>query len=309
MAVYVTLCQGLGRSALETAIQAEKDTLKRETAGDVYDIANALQEALPGEEDAISPILPDMIGEAVTLRVLEKLDQGKQSETVVRAFQQARTPVAASVIRTAQDYSLEGSATPLLWLDRLAQEGAVDRGVLIDIANQLPQNTLVLRERAAAIYATIVARAKQLVTAEKNEFTSGLLGTALNNLAVCLSSVGRREEALKVAEEAVKIRRQLAAERPDAFLPDLARPLNNLANRLSDLGRREEALKVAEEAVETLSPYFLGHPSAFAQWMATMVQNYLLYVEPVRQEPKTDLLSPIIEALNTLQREQEGEEP
>ena len=305
MAAYVTLCQGLTRTALETAIQEEKDALKRETAGDAYDIAKALQVALPGEEDAVSPILPDMIGEAVMLRVLEKLDQGKQLETVVRAFQQARTPVAASVIRTAQDYSLEGNATPLTWLDRLAQEGAVDLGVLLDIANQLPLNTLVLRERAAEIYAAIVAMARQLVAAEKNEVTQGLLATSLNNLAGFLSNLGRREEALKVAEEAVEIRRQLAAERPDAFLPNLATSLNNLAGFLSDLGRREEALKVAEEAVETLSPYFLGYPSAFAQWMATMLRTYVRLAQDLNREPNTDLLLPLVEALNALQGEKE----
>ena len=37
-----------------------------------------------------------------------------------------------------------------------------------------------------------------------------------------LSSLGRREEALDAAEEALAIYRALAAERPDAFRPDLA---------------------------------------------------------------------------------------
>jgi|SRR5450755_937787 hypothetical protein len=36
-----------------------------------------------------------------------------------------------------------------------------------------------------------------------------------------LSGLGRREDALTAIEEAVKIRRGLAAARPDAFLPDL----------------------------------------------------------------------------------------
>ena len=38
-----------------------------------------------------------------------------------------------------------------------------------------------------------------------------------------LSDLGRREEALKAAEEAVGPYRALAEARPDAFIPDLAR--------------------------------------------------------------------------------------
>ncbi len=45
---------------------------------------------------------------------------------------------------------------------------------------------------------------------------------SLNNLANTLSDLGRREEALAAAEEAVGLYRELAAARPDAFRPDLA---------------------------------------------------------------------------------------
>ena len=49
-----------------------------------------------------------------------------------------------------------------------------------------------------------------------------------------LSDLGRREAALKAAEEAVGLSRELAEARPDAFTPDLAGSLHNLANMLSD---------------------------------------------------------------------------
>ena len=45
---------------------------------------------------------------------------------------------------------------------------------------------------------------------------------SLNNLAVRLADLGRREEALAAIEEAADIHRELAAARPDAFRPDLA---------------------------------------------------------------------------------------
>jgi tetratricopeptide (TPR) repeat protein len=72
---------------------------------------------------------------------------------------------------------------------------------------------------------------------------------SLNNLGTGLSGLGRREEAVAAAQEAVDIRRRLAAARPDAFLPDLAMSLNNLGARLSGLGRRDEAVAAAQEAV------------------------------------------------------------
>ena len=42
-----------------------------------------------------------------------------------------------------------------------------------------------------------------------------------------LSELGRRENALAAARLAIEIYRRLAADRPDAFLPDLALSLNN----------------------------------------------------------------------------------
>ena len=91
---------------------------------------------------------------------------------------------------------------------------------------------------------------------------------SLNNLATMLSELGRREEALTQAEEAVRLYRQLAAARPDAFLPNLAMSLNNLANRLSDLGRREEALAQAEEAVRLRRQLAAARPDAFLPALA-----------------------------------------
>ena len=50
---------------------------------------------------------------------------------------------------------------------------------------------------------------------------------ALNNLGTSYSEVGRRQDALAPAEEAVQLRRAQAAGNP-AYLPNLAMALNNL---------------------------------------------------------------------------------
>jgi len=67
-----------------------------------------------------------------------------------------------------------------------------------------------------------------------------------------LSELGRREEALAAATEAVTIRRDLARARPEAFTPYLAMSLNNLAHILAALGQYEEAMAAVQEAKDLL---------------------------------------------------------
>jgi tetratricopeptide (TPR) repeat protein len=73
---------------------------------------------------------------------------------------------------------------------------------------------------------------------------------SLNTLANILRELGQREAALQAAQEAADIRRELAAQRPDTFQPDLAASLNTLATMCSELGQREAALRPAQEAVD-----------------------------------------------------------
>ena len=64
-------------------------------------------------------------------------------------------------------------------------------------------------------------------------------------------------------EEATGIYRELAADRPDAFTPDLATSLNNLSIWLAGLGRREGALAAIEEAVTIRRELAAARPDAF----------------------------------------------
>ena len=308
LAAYVTLCQGLDRATLERVIEEEKLAEKRPSAGDPPDIAAALQAALVNEHGTIQPIQPDMIGEALVLRVLHPHPQDHQNAVVLRAFGMAGGRVAATVIRTAQDYAFAGDETPLAWLDHLAQAGAVNLSILMEIADQLPLNTLVLRERAVAILSTIVTQARQLIAdGNDTDGTRSLLATSLNNVANHLSELGQREAALAAAQEAVQLYRPLAAARPDAFQPALASSLNNVATFFSELGQREAALAAAQEAVSLLAPFFLALPQAFADWMVVAARNYREYAEQLNQQPDADLLLPIIEKLNALQSQTGGE--
>jgi len=81
--------------------------------------------------------------------------------------------------------------------------------------------------------------------------------SALRRLAVI---GGLAVVAAAAIEEAVTIRRELAAARPDAFRPDLAMSLNNLS---ADLGRREDALAAIEEAVTIRRELAARWPDAY----------------------------------------------
>ncbi|KAF7968777.1 hypothetical protein HWV62_29324 [Athelia sp. TMB] len=83
----------------------------------------------------------------------------------------------------------------------------------------------------------------------------------------------RHKDALVASQEAVGLRRALAAERPEAFSADLAESLNNLSNRLSDHGRHEEALAAIQEAVGLRRALAAERPEAFNAVLADSLNN------------------------------------
>ncbi|MFN7804691.1 MAG: tetratricopeptide repeat protein, partial [Planctomycetaceae bacterium] len=128
-----------------------------------------------------------------------------------------------------------------------------------------------------------------------------------NNLGNRLSELGRREAALAAAEEAVRIRRTLAAERPDAFLPDLAASLNNVSVMLSELGRREAALAASREAVQYFLTLTRQVPHAFQQQLLIATPQLFETLEALGREPKSEPI--VLEVIAFLQSQQGPERP
>jgi tetratricopeptide (TPR) repeat protein len=121
-----------------------------------------------------------------------------------------------------------------------------------------------------------------------------------------LSELGLREEALAAAKESADIRRKLAADRPDAFLPELARSLGVLCTCYTGLGQHERAKEAIEEALRKLSPFFLRLPEAFGPLMEPLVGDYLRSVKACGERPDMDLLEPVLTELEKLGREGRG---
>ncbi len=87
------------------------------------------------------------------------------------------------------------------------------------------------------------------------------------------SELGQREAVLSSTLEEVERYRDQAAERPEAFLPDLASRLNDLGTMQSALGQQEAALSSTLEAVEHYRMLAAARPDAFLPNLAMSLNN------------------------------------
>jgi hypothetical protein len=115
------------------------------------------------------------------------------------------------------------------------------------------------------------------------------------------NGTGARAEALSTAREAVKIRRELAANQPSAYLPDLAASLNNLASILSEQGDASslaEALITAREAVQIRRDLANKQPSAYLPDLAMSLNNLATFLsEQGDASSRAEALSTACEAV------------
>jgi Tetratricopeptide repeat len=271
LAVGVTLVGGLSRDDLAQVIAEEGQACGFTDA--MPEVEHTLIDVLSSEQpNQIAPIIPDLVGEAAVIRVIGALAPKKQAEAIKRWHMRAPSLAVSGIIRIIQDYATNDNHVALQWFDTIVA-GTNDPIAFMGIADQMPEKTVVLGERAAQIYAAIVAILQSTLGTPGDQSTASVLARSLNNLANRLSELGQREQALERAQEAVQLYRELAATRPDAFRPDLARSLNNLAAMLSELGQREQALERAQEAVDIRRELAATRPDAFRPDLAASLNN------------------------------------
>lgn len=112
------------------------------------------------------------------------------------------------------------------------------------------------RERAAGAVAEAVeldrARGRRALASPAADAAAADLAFSLHHSAQILGDLGRRDEALAAATEAVGIRRRLADPGVQASAIPLALSLRLRSELLSALGEMQDALSAAQEAVATL---------------------------------------------------------
>ena len=278
IAALATLVQGASAEAARALAVEEARAVHLSV--DLEAVVGALGEALPASEagKAIGPILPDIVGEAALLAVF-----GDGGEAVIggvaaapRIAAAARTSLkaaSATLVRAAQDFAGAGRLEPVAWLDALAESPDIDLGALMEIANALPNETSALREPAVRLFEKILKNSVELQKNSPEADLRPMVSSTLNNLGIRLRALGRHEDAVKAAEESVAIRSRLAAERPDAYLPDLAKSLNNLGACYGALGRHEDALKAVEEGRDIYCRLAAARPNAFLPDLAGTLNN------------------------------------
>jgi tetratricopeptide (TPR) repeat protein len=149
-------------------------------------------------------------------------------------------------------------------LTGLAQH-KVDPTTLAPLEPYLPKQTTAFRE-----FNVLITGAALQQTPPEDRIERARL---LNNLGYRLSKLGRREDALADAQEALTVYRELAQQRPDAFLPDLARSLGAMGLIHENSGNAIQAFSCFEEGVAHLYPLFELNHDAFSGLMGVLVSN------------------------------------
>ncbi|MFF0473352.1 tetratricopeptide repeat protein [Streptomyces sp. NPDC004284] len=138
--------------------------------------------------------------------------------------------------------------------------------------------TLSLRQHLAGLHNEALTNAQQAVQASRDITPAHpghepVLATSLSSLGSLLAEVGRMGEALPPTEEAVGIRRRLAAANPAVHEPYLAVSLSELGNRLAEVGRRGEALAAEQEAVGIRRRLAADNPAVYEPHLAISLGN------------------------------------
>ena len=274
LAACVTLQNGCALEACTKLVDEEAQALGLDASRGGEGVAWVLCDVLPNAQGKLDAIRPDLIGEAFLLESIQgsplRSDDVRLS-IVLRAYHRDPLGVVETLIRCARDHA-EGHTdhAAVNWLAEIVRQTASIEALAL-ISEKIPEQTLSLREVSAVVERRLAEGLRTGVASSEAHQAS--FASSLNNLANRVSALGRREEALEAAQEAVALYRDLAAARPDAFIPNLAMSLNNLANVLSGLGRREEALEAVQEAVALYRDLADARPDAFTPDLAASLNN------------------------------------
>jgi hypothetical protein len=289
----------------------------------ISEIVELLEQEFPPlsgatQKPRLATIQPDLIGEAVIGVAFTggPSQEAEAAEVARRAYALTRDAAAQSLIRLVQDfaYSIEdpsatdaersGGRRVMGWLLNLADK-IDDPDQLVPLVLSLPERTTILREPAAALTQKL-SNYFLNKTHDDNDLVAVIYSAALlNNLANRLSALGRREDALTAAEEAVEHYRALAEARPDAFGAEFARCLWVFGDLQGGAGKPDLAVGTLAEAVRHLTPTFIRIPDAVVGMMGGIGQSYLSQCEADGREPDMEMLGPVIAVFEKLKEQEE----
>jgi tetratricopeptide (TPR) repeat protein len=271
--------------ALVTAALPElgnKDSRQRDVAAWVADLYPVGDSEPGGDSEYWGPVLPDRLGEFLTIRLLanEETTTGGHAGLLASLTSQSDpTGIARALLVLSRAAAHDQRASA--WISRLVASDPLRAGVsalqvaaysenpaplraaLVNLGQSesnrflaivstvhhaMPAFSLRSFEFNASLSRELVAVYRMLSEHDASAWLPSLAGS-LHNLAVRLGQGGQRTSALSSSEEAVTVFRDLARRDRVTYLPELARSLSNHSGRLAENGRHVDALAVSEEAV------------------------------------------------------------
>ena len=282
---------GAGSVAEAAQVAARVPDLAGISAGDRRRWARWLYGLYPAEVDGrLGSVQPDLLAEAHVagqlaadrdlarscLRELPE-DQAEHALTVL-ARACAHQDQAADLIATALHDDMEHLAMAAaqvavqvsgnlgMLLAAALQDAPASPGALAGIADGLPYPSVVLAHAHLTATLRVHADLPPDVAPETRAKWS-------NRAGILLSQAGRPADALPPAQEAVAIRRELAAAMPDRYRPDLAASLGFLGGVFSELGRPADVLPPAEESVAIYRELAAAMPDRYRPDLAFSLDN------------------------------------
>ncbi|MFJ5989268.1 trypsin-like peptidase domain-containing protein [Lentzea sp. NPDC092896] len=197
------------------------------------------------------------------------------SDSVIRQVLSRPRPLAFAAITAA----IRGDHPVLVEaLGRLVAMKTVDPGLLGDLVAAIPRNTVALAQWAVQLATRLV----DLHTPEPEDGRGvAELAEACRQLAFRLAEVGRQDEALGHAAEAVRLHRGVTG-RPGAARDGLVEALLAYSGRLVETGRTVEAVDAVGEAVRLRRAMNSSSPSGRACLAAALHQQALCLHEAGR---------------------------
>ncbi len=146
----------------------------------------------------------------------------------------------------------------------LQEQGTVE--LAKTLRERLPSSTTALREVAVEVE-------RRHLSGIRTSGRSGAIESALalSQLALRLVDIGRTDDALSAAQDAVELCRKLGA--PASYTEEISRCLNTLSYVLARNGRALEALESAREYVAIARENYQREPESFAEDLAVATHN------------------------------------
>ena len=263
--VAALIVRGAGDAQEAARVAGRIPDLDGAAGGEVRRWGRWLAGLYPGAGGRLGSVQPDLLAEhhavtclagdpALAKMVLSRLDGGQAVlalTVLARAWELHEE--AGPVIGAALHADLAGLAVPAAEVTIATQPrtGALLARALADAPAALEDLTRI--EQALPYPSVAVANAHlALVLRIRRELPPSTgqdeVARWAGRCAVLLSQAGRQAEALPAGQEAVAIRRELAAALPDRYNPALATSLSNLGVTFSELGRDADAAAAHREA-------------------------------------------------------------